>query len=152
MITAASGHRAGLTAVRRLHTLACALAEAHMIDFGLVDAVDAEAIGPPGQRTFRLRSRVGDSYASLWMEKEQLLALGRSFSQVLAERSRQRGQHVAPAVIMGNFPDRPDVDFPIARLGLDFDPDDEHLVLLADDGSAQDRGDSPTFRMELDRS
>ena len=40
-----------------------------MIDLGLVDAVDAEAIGQPGQRTFRLRARAGDQYAALWLEK-----------------------------------------------------------------------------------
>ena len=58
-----------------------------MIDFGLVEAVDAEAIGEPGQRTFRIRARVGDSYGALWIEKEQLAQLGRLFSQLLAERS-----------------------------------------------------------------
>ena len=62
-----------------------------MIDFGLVDAVDADAVGPPGQRHFRLRARVGDQYASLWLEKEQLIEIGRIFSRLLAERSRQIG-------------------------------------------------------------
>lgn len=123
-----------------------------MIDFGLVDAVDAEAVGPPGQRTFRLRARVADSYASLWMEKEQLVTLGRSFSQVLAERSRLRGQPATNVEEMGNFPQRADVDFQIARLGLDFDQEQERLVVLADDGAALERGDSPTFRMEMDRA
>ena len=123
-----------------------------MIDFGLVEAVDAEAVGPPGQRTFRLRARVAGSYASLWMEKEQLLTLGRSFSQVLAERSRLRGLPATPVEEMGNFPQRPDVDFQIARLGLDFDQDAERLIVLADDGAALERGDSPTFRMEMVRA
>lgn len=123
-----------------------------MIDFGLVDAVDAEAVGPPGQRTFRLRARTADSYASLWMEKEQLITLGRSFSQVLAERSRLRGQPASGVEEMGNFPQRADVDFQIARLGLDFDQDQERLIVLADDGAALERGDSPTFRMELGRA
>lgn len=123
-----------------------------MIDFGLVDAVDAEAVGPPGQRTFRIRARVANSYASLWMEKEQLITLGRSFSQVLAERSRLRGQPAGPPEVVGNFPQRPDVDFQIARLGLDFDQDQERLIVLADDGSTLERGDSPTFRMEMGRA
>jgi uncharacterized repeat protein (TIGR03847 family) len=123
-----------------------------MIDFGLVDAVDAEAIGPPGRRTFRLRARVAESHAALWMEKEQLLALGRSFSQMLAERSRQRGRPVGTTEPMGEFPEHPEVEMQIARMGLDFDPDREHLILLADDGSALERGDTPAFRMELNRS
>jgi uncharacterized repeat protein (TIGR03847 family) len=122
-----------------------------MIDFGFVDAIDAEAIGQPGERTFRLRARVGDSYASLWMEKEQLSALGRGFSQILAERSMQRGEPVDPVEEFGAFPANPQVDFRIARLGLDFDHDNEHIVLLADDEGAVERGDSPTFRMEISR-
>ena len=66
-----------------------------MIDFGLVDAIDAEAIGQPGQRRFRLRVRSGQEYAALWMEKESVAALGRSFSALLAERSTQRGRPAA---------------------------------------------------------
>ena len=58
-----------------------------MIDFGLVDALDAEAVGVPGQRTFRMRANKGESYAALWLEKEQLSRLGQSFSQLLADYS-----------------------------------------------------------------
>lgn len=122
-----------------------------MIDFGFVDAVEAESIGEPGERTFRLRVRVGDNYASLWMEKEQLGALGRGFSQILAERSPRRGQPAEPVEQFGPFPANAQVEFRIARLGLDYDHDSEHVVLLADDDGAAERGDSPTFRMEVSR-
>jgi uncharacterized repeat protein (TIGR03847 family) len=123
-----------------------------MIDFGLVDAVDAEAIGPPGRRTFRLRARIGDSYAALWMEKEQLATLGRLFSQILAERSRLRGRPSDPVDPVGNFPQRAQVDFQVARLGLDYDTDEERVILLADDPGAAERGDTPSFRMEISRA
>lgn len=122
-----------------------------MIDFGLVDAVDGEAIGQPGRRTFRLRARSGDQYAALWMEKESLAALGRSFSALLAERSRRRGRPAEPVEAMGNFPQHPQVEMQVARLGLDWDGDREHIVIMADDAPALDRGDSPAFRMEIHR-
>ena len=122
-----------------------------MIDFGLVDAVDAEAIGQPGERTFRFRARSGDSYAALWLEKEQLAQLGRLFSQLIADRSRLRGQPAAPVEPVGNFPLTPEVDLHVARLGLDYDTDQEHIILLADDQSALERGASPAFRMEISR-
>lgn len=122
-----------------------------MIDFGLVEAVDAEAIGEPGQRTFRIRARVGDSYGALWIEKEQLAQLGRLFSQLLAERSKLRGRPAAPVEPVGNFPQRPQVDMQVVRLGIDYDAEQEHLVIVADDQAAMDRGDSPAFRMELSR-
>ncbi len=123
-----------------------------MIDFGLVDAVDAEAIGAPGQRTFRLRANKDENYAALWFEKEQLSLLGREFSKLLAERSRQHGPATDPVPEMGPFPATPQVDLQVARLGLDYDDDREHLVLLADDAPALEQGDSPTFRMELNRA
>lgn len=123
-----------------------------MIDFGVVDAVDAEAIGEPGQRTFRLRARSAANYAALWMEKEQLATLGRAISQVLAERSQHRGQPTEPPGRMESFIDHPDVDMQVVRLGLDFDPDTDRLALLADDQSGLERGDTPTFRLEMERA
>ncbi len=122
-----------------------------MIDFGLVDAVDAEAIGQPGQRTFRVRARSGDSYAALWLEKEQLAQLGRLFSQIIAERSRQRGRPTAEVEPVGNFPQTAQVDMQVARLGLDYDTDNERVILLADDVPTLERGGSPAFRMEISR-
>ena len=124
-----------------------------MIDFEHVDAVDAETIGPPGERTFRLRARVGDSYAALWMEKEQLAAVGRSFSTILAERSTARGQPSEAVEEFGPFPQEGgQVDFRISRMGLDFDDEEQLIILLVDDEGAAERGDSPAFRMALDRN
>ena len=123
-----------------------------MIDFGLVDAVDAETIGPPGERTFRIRARAGENRASLWMEKEQLANLGRACSQLLAERSTRRGAEAEVAPDIGDFDDHPDVDFRIVRIGLDFDNDQQHIILLADDQEALERGDTPAFRMEFTRA
>ena len=123
-----------------------------MIDFGLVDAVDAEAIGQPGQRTFRLRARAGPRYASLWMEKESVAALGRSFSALLAERSNLRGQPPAEVEPVGNFPQQAQVELQVARLGLDWDGDQEHIIILADDAAAVESGDTPAFRMAISRS
>src|SRR4030042_1588088 len=46
-----------------------------LLEFGRVNSREAEAIGEPGQRTFRLRVSSGQRTASLWLEKEQLQAL-----------------------------------------------------------------------------
>ena len=123
-----------------------------MIDLGLVDAVDAEAIGQPGQRTFRLRARAGATYVALWIEKEQLAVLGRSISQLLAERSMRRGQPATTVEPVGNFPQRAQVEFQIARLGLDYDTEEEQAVFLADDPQAAERRDTPALRMAFSRS
>ena len=120
-----------------------------MIDFGIVDAVDAEAIGEPGRRTFRVRARAGSNDAALWIEKEQLSSLGRAISQVLAERSRRRGETPASPGALADFAARPDVELQVVRLGLDFEPDTDRIILLADDRDALERGNTPAFRMEL---
>lgn len=122
-----------------------------MIDFGLVDAVDAEAIGEPGARTFRVRARCGVNFAALWIEKEQLAALGRGISQLLAERSDRRAAPARRTVPMGDFVEHPDVDMRIVRLGIDFVSEPERLILVADDQEGLERGDTPTFRMEIAR-
>ncbi len=124
-----------------------------MIDLGLVDVVDVEAIGPAGQRTFRLRARVGATRASLWMEKEQVAALGRAISRLLAERARRRDEPLPEPPAMGDFGADPDVDFLVVRLGLDFESEGiERVLILADDQDALDRGNTPAFRMEVGRT
>jgi uncharacterized repeat protein (TIGR03847 family) len=123
-----------------------------VIDFGVVDAVDAEAIGEPGQRTFRLRARSVANYAALWMEKEQLATLGRAISQVLAERSSHRGEPTEQPGRLDDFIEHPDVDMQVVRLGLDFDAETDRIALLADDQPGLDRGDTPTFRLEIERA
>ena len=122
-----------------------------MIDFGLVDAVDAEAIGPPGQRTFRLRAIAGVNRAALWMEKEQLSALGRAISRLLAERSPRREEPPPSSGDLSGFGDQPDVDLRVVRLGLDFQNEGERVLILADDEEAMTRGNTPAFRMEVGR-
>ena len=125
-----------------------------MIDFGLVDAVDAEAIGEPGARTFRLRAASGSSRAALWMEKEQLTGLGHAISALLAERARSQPRVAPQLSTVEDIGPHPDVELQIVRLGLDYDGDGDRdvIVLLADDREALQRGDSPAFRMEISRA
>ncbi len=90
-----------------------------MMDIGLVDAVDAQSIGVPGQRTFRLRAQAGSSHTWLWLEKETLAALGRAISQLLADRSLARGRPRSAAPLVEDRP-RADFEIAVARIGLDF--------------------------------
>lgn len=122
-----------------------------MIDLGLVDAIDAQALGQPGQRTFRLRAQAGRNRASLWLEKEQLAALGRAISQVLAERSKTRGRAAGPVPAVEDFLEG-EIEIAVARLGLDFVTESERILLVADDREALERGDSPSIRLEMTRA
>ena len=115
-----------------------------MIDFGLVDVVDAEAIGAPGERTFRLRARAGSTRAALWMEKEQLAALGRAISQLLADRARRRDEPLPEPPAMDAFGLEPDVELRVVRLGIDYLEDEDGRVrILVDDQEAAGTGQHP---------
>ena len=61
------------------------------VELGLATAVDAQAFGQPGQRTFRLRL-LGEQAeaASLWLEKEQMQALSLAL-EADARAARLRG-------------------------------------------------------------
>lgn len=52
-------------------------------DFEKVTRVEAESIGQPGQRRFRLTIENGDDSIVLWLEKQHLQALGHAFEQIL---------------------------------------------------------------------
>jgi len=101
-------------------------------DFGLVDGVGAEAIGQPGQRTFRLIARSRDQYASLWLEKEQLTALGTALQQQIVRlgrpATRERG---APLMSGAEVPAHADVEFRCGQIGLGYDERRTEFVVLA---------------------
>lgn len=52
-------------------------------EFEKVTRVEAESIGPPGQRRFRLLIEDDDEQVLLWLEKQHLQALGHAFEQIL---------------------------------------------------------------------
>ena len=116
-----------------------------VVDFGSVSSIEAEAIGVPGQRTFRLRLRSGERTASLWLEKEQLQALALALMRLLVRLGRTeeflsalrqaQGSEPALSEAMGQtpFPEQPSLDIKVGRLGLGYDQARESVVLLAYD-------------------
>lgn len=53
---------------------------------GLVDHIEAESRGRPGERTFSITARSRRGEAIVWMEKEQLLQVGASLKQFIDTR------------------------------------------------------------------
>lgn len=99
-------------------------------DLGLAREVDAEAIGEPGKRVFRLRIR-GESgeLASVWLEKEQLQALALALRQVLAQLNYQE-EAAAPPHRIADFPERPDAELKAGRMGMGYSEPDRSLVIF----------------------
>lgn len=121
-------------------------------DFGVVDEIDVEAIGEPGQRTFRVLVERGPDTACLWVEKEQLQALGLILQQQMTQfgRRRSRGEG-AVLTLAARFPPRPTVDFKVGRLAVGFDPDRRNFVITAHSVDAVSGGD-PTFVCRASRA
>ncbi len=109
--------------------------DAHMADaqydFQSVDAMDAESIGTPGKRTFRLRIMQANNSAALWVEKQQLAALGEAIPRLLDQLQSPDRHARGDAGHIVNFPDDPTVDFKVGRLALGYAASEDRLVLLA---------------------
>ena len=119
-------------------------------DFGPLDHISAEAIGQPGQRRFRLRAINGDGEtASLWLEKEQLSALGEAIGTALENEGyryeRLPLDDIAPDPV---FPLNAGIDFRIGQLSMGLNTEARAIIIIAADGPEGD--DSLTVTMEFD--
>jgi len=119
--------------------------------FGPVLLVEAEAIGQPGQRRFRIKALAdsGES-ASIWLEKEQLSALGDAIETVLREEDYEH-----EPIPLDDLPETPPfplnatVDFRAAQLSMGVNRETRHIVLIASDGD--DDGVSVVFEFPYRR-
>ena len=107
-------------------------------DFGVVDRLQATAIGLPGQRTFKIQfANENGETASLWIEKEQLQTLGNAIDQLIAQLSGDpyidivtRDPEEIELEPESYFPEPPVVEFKIGRLALGYDEGRGRFTLL----------------------
>ncbi len=124
------------------------------IDFGTVTRIEADAVGPPGQRRFRLVVFNENLSACLWMEKEQLHALALAIEQVFGELTgnplRSTLPPSGPVAPLRDLPRRWSVEFTVGRLGLGYDRETNQFLLVAHDTESDPEGE-PTFRCQATR-
>ncbi len=114
-------------------------------DFGPVMRLDADAEGPPGKRTFRLLIAGREGTASLWLEKEELRALGVAIDQLLARVSgrpewKMYGSSPDPYEPSERFASDAEVEFKVGQLSLGYETDGSMFVLLAHDSADDPEG------------
>src|SRR5258706_8963467 len=115
-------------------------------DFGLVEDVDVESIGEPGQRTFRLLIERRASTASLWIEKEQLEYLALIIDQQLARFGRRPSQGDLPLLTLAaRFPSQASVDYQVSRMAISFDSDRDRFVFAVHSVDQEEENDRPAL-------
>src|SRR5512139_3013316 len=109
-------------------------------ELGVLVHISAEAVGQPGQRRFRLRAITADQeFAALWLEKEQIVALGEAVENVLRDEGFE--YQALPLDDLPEkpvFPLNPAIDFRITQLSMGVDRDRRAVVLIAADGPEDD--------------
>ena len=85
----------------------------------IVTSLVAEALGEPGQRTFRVLVDGGGSSAIIWLEKEQLFQLALAIHQLLAGTSEEDETPATAPDAPGPVPVM--LDFKAGRLALGHD-------------------------------
>jgi uncharacterized repeat protein (TIGR03847 family) len=113
------------------------------IDFGLADRLEANAVGQPGQRTFHLLVDSQGEIALLWLEKEQLNALGEAIEQVLAQIG-ERGVPPADPPLSAGVAIAASVEFQIGQLAIGYDHDRKRFLFIAHRSETDPEG-PPTF-------
>lgn len=88
----------------------------------------AEALGEPGQRRFRLMVVVGDVTHIIWMEKQQMQALGLAIGQIL-EQVPAKGPEIGSGDIPGDIDDSTSNQFRLGRVELGFDETGDTVVV-----------------------
>ncbi len=117
-------------------------------DFGHALSINAEAVGQPGQRDFRLLVKSASQTASIWMEKQQLGGIATWLDETLEKLDREKPSDepdVQPLPIDGAL----DLDFRISQIGLGYSEDDGLFTIHVFD-QVMARG-KPVFSCQLSR-
>ena len=116
-------------------------------DFGEAISVDAESIGEPGQRRFRLLVRSGNQNAAIWMEKQQLQGIGDWFDETIQKLDEEAAAppDVEPTPFGAIF----DLEIQVTQIALGYQEDRGLFVIQVFDADAT--ADTPAFHCRLTR-
>jgi len=119
-------------------------------EFGSALSVDAEAVGQPGQRRFRLLFLSSYGSASVWMEKEQLAGVGSWLADTISSLDRERPTD-EPDVEPLPFPDHFDLDLRAGQLALGYIEDRRVFAIQIYDleNNPEPENPKPTLRCFL---
>ena len=102
-----------------------------------------EALGEPGQRTFRVMADGAAGSAVVWLEKEQLFQLSLGIQQLMAATGER--EPTLPAPEPGSF-NRIPLDFKAGKMAVGHDPRRQMFIIEAHD---VEEGDEETATLRL---
>lgn len=125
-------------------------------DFGPVTRIEADAVGRPGRRAFRLIVESPRGSASLWVEREQLQALAMLIEQLLSgwPAVQIKNDPTPPARRLRGpswFTSTPDVEFRVGQLAIAYEEESSLFILLAHRVDA-DAGEEADFTCQATRA
>lgn len=116
-----------------------------VISYDLPDRFVAGAVGRPGERAFFLQARDGRRVTSVALEKFQVTLLAERLEELLDEVLRRSGGDapvpaVAPSDLQDDGPlDQPvEEEFRVGTMALAWDPEDERVIIEAQEAGADD--------------
>jgi uncharacterized repeat protein (TIGR03847 family) len=120
-----------------------------VISYDMPDRFIAGAVGQPGDRAFYLQARDGRRVTSVSLEKFQVTLLAERLGELLDEVLRRTGGSggvpaVAPTDLSDDEPlDQPvEEEFRVGTMALAWDPEDERVVIEAQEATEDDDEDT----------
>lgn len=110
--------------------------------------VTPQALGEPGQRRFRIVVVVEGMTWILWMEKQQVQALGLAMEQIL-EFMPLRNALPDWALQDTEYDEHTDLQFRVGRIEMGFDATDSQVVIAAHDIAQEDMDAEPDMRFRM---
>ena len=116
------------------------------------ERIQIEAIGEPGSRRFRLLSIVNGQTFAVWLEKQQVQALGLALEQML-ERLPDTAPELPDNPGLAEFDLETRKQFRVGRMELGYDESEDRIVVVAYDLNSQDDSDAAfACRMSRDQA
>ncbi len=109
----------------------------------------ADALGEPGQRRFRIIAIIDGETHIVWMEKQQLQALGMAIEQLL-EQVPDDEEIVIDAESAADFDEATRHQFRVGRIELGYDVSHNRVVISTFDIQQEDEEETATLVLRLD--
>lgn len=111
-----------------------------LIELDPVDRLTADAIGPPGSRTFYIQGRKADRLVTLVVEKQQVQLLSASVVEILSRIGKETGQGPAEENMHLEEPIVP--EWRAGRLSIGYNEERDLLLLEVEEAADEEEGDA----------